>query len=487
MALAAGCAGWLGALRRAAFERGLGSAERLLGAYVLAYVALALFPYDLLLTADEIAQKAASDLWGWLLAGPLDRPLLSIVRLGAEWLATLPVGCWLATRAPAGRRGARLPVRVVALGLLFGAAVEAAQFFIATGTSQGASLLARAAGVACGWLLWRSAATLRPAVAAHWLQRRAWPLALAYVVVLAALSGWASAPWGGLDAAARAWEQLDLLPFYYHYYTTEARAVSSLVRVLLAYAPVGVLAWAHGRGALAAAAWAGALALVIEAGRLFLPSGHADPTAVLLAMASAWATVRLLAFAARSVDGAAAARGAAGGVDSRATPAPADAGTTVHAEPAPAAGAAAASVPTPALPAAVLAAAAVGLGAWGAIGFPWHPGVLLAGLAACALLVWQRPLRLAVILLAALPALDLAPWSGRSFVDEFDLLLLVGLGVAFLRTPRPPPARRARLAVPAAFAAVAALLALSWAVAAARGLLPWQWPDANSFTGYYSP
>ncbi|MCK7493622.1 MAG: VanZ family protein [Comamonadaceae bacterium] len=42
---------------------------RLLELYALAWLALALFPYDLLLSAPELAAKLRSDAWGWLLAG----------------------------------------------------------------------------------------------------------------------------------------------------------------------------------------------------------------------------------------------------------------------------------------------------------------------------------------------------------------------------------------------------------------------------------
>ena len=34
---------------------------------------------------------------------------------------------------------------------------------------------------------------------------------------------------------------------------------------------------------------------------------------------------------------------------------------------------------------------------------------------------------LVAIIPAALPVLDLAPWSGRFYLDEFDLLILVSL------------------------------------------------------------
>ena len=80
------------------------------------------------------------------------------------------------------------------------------------------------------------------------------------------------------------------------------------------------------------------------------------------------------------------------------------------------------------------------------------------------------------------PVLDLAPWTGRFFWDEFDLLLVVCLTVGYLRSP---PARRAGTGGP--WRLVFALLVLSFAVSAGLGAMPWPWPDSNSFVSYYSP
>jgi len=58
---------------------------------------------------------------------------------------------------------------------------------------------------------------------------------------------------------------------------------------------------------------------------------------------------------------------------------------------------------------------------WAAL-FPVWPLALALGLVACAAAVWRWPVLALGLLPAALPLLDLAPWSGRFFLDEFDLL-----------------------------------------------------------------
>ena len=124
------------------------------------------------------------------------------------------------------------------------------------------------------------------------------------------------------------------------------------------------------------------------------------------------------------------------------------------------------------------------LAAYGAATFPIQPALLCLFLATCSAVIWCRPALLVAIILAALPVLDFAQWSGRFYLDEFDLLLLVSLAIGYSRIPSMP---RNKGDSDKLFAMVGTLLAISFAVSALRGLLPWQAPDANSFTNYYSP
>ncbi|NWG73533.1 MAG: VanZ family protein, partial [Rubrivivax sp.] len=187
--------------------------------YALLYLAFSLFPFDLLISAAELQRKLDSDLWGWWVAGQGRRPLLVALLLFVEAGLTLPIGAWLAKRG-VGHAG-----RVLLAGVAFGVAMEAAQFLIASGTSQGASVLARAAGMVGGAVLWRrrehwSVGDLRERLARH----AGW-LAAVYVVLLLAVNGWFALGWQGLATAAERLQQTRWLPFYYHYYTSEAQAL----------------------------------------------------------------------------------------------------------------------------------------------------------------------------------------------------------------------------------------------------------------------
>lgn len=430
--------------------------------YALAYLAFCLFPYDVLISWVEIEQKLASDLFGWWLAGGLRRPLVVTVQLGVEVILAAPFGLLLGQRAA----GHRAPgwARAALVGLAVGLGIEGAQVLIYSGVTQGASVLTRLLGVVCGLALWRrrerwSREGLRIALArvsGLWVP--------AYALLLAGITGWFALDWQGMEAASARWQELRLLPFYYHYYTTEAHALTSLVNVSLMYLPVGVLAWAMRRSSGVAALWGAASCAVFEASKLWLVGLHPDPTNVGIAAATCWSFVQM-------VDGG-----------SRSSLAPVDAV-------APDARLRAERARVPPTRGALSCAMLLGIALLPALLYlasgPAAAAVSAVLLVACGAAVWRRPLTAALIVPASLPALDLAPWTGRFFMNEFDLLLLVCLAVGCLRSPR---ARQGTVGGGGGpWRPAFALLALSFAISTAIGALPWPWPDLNSFTSYYSP
>ena len=436
--------------------------RRLLELYAAAYLLLCFFPYDLLLSAQEVADKRESALWGWLLAAN-DRGLLfALLQLAVEAMLSAPIGVLLARATPGRPPGG---LRAAALGALLGLLIEGGQFFIASGVSQGASVVSRSLGVALGALLapWLQARGVAGGRAA--LRRAALLLYLLCLPALLLVNGYFSHPVQGFDDAAKAWQAVRLMPFYYHYYTTEAVALFSMGSVAIAYLPLAVLGWARGLPVARVALVTAAVAALVETGKLFLSGLHPDPSNVLIAV-----TVNALAagpLAAQLMPGGGLAAGA-----------------------------------TPALPAAaphgagglpdgrlarvlmVVLVVVVPLAAAQLLTFPVASGPLLALVAGAAALVWRWPVLALALLPAALPVLDLAPWSGRLYWDEFDTLSLVCLAVALHRSP-PPPGHRAAALRPLTLAF--ALLGVSLAASTLRALWPLAWPDAASFAGYASP
>lgn len=423
-----------------------------LDGYVVVYLALAFFPYDLLLTRPELAAKLASNHWGWWIAGDTFKPLHLAFQLLAELLLTLPLGFWLVRLfGPES-----LNYRQAALaGFMLGAFIELGQFLLYSGLSQGVSVLSRALGVLLGLVLCERGAHWSVDAVALTLRRYTLPLVAIYLVALLYLNGWVTARWHGWGGAEKHLDQLHFLPFYYHYFTSEMRALFSVTVVCLSYAPAGILAWAHRRSPLFATLLALLLATSMEAGKLFMDGSHPDPTNVLLACVTSGVVVRLLR---QLFQRAPAAVSAAPAARSAGLHRPSRAGSGIF------------------LFLCLTTAFA------GVVWFPVFPVPLVLVLLGCAATVWYRPVWVFAIIAATLPVLDLAPWSGRIFVDEFDALMLVGLGVARTRLPKGIRARPDFL-----LALVGVLVALGYAIGTVRGALPFQPPDVNSFNTYYSP
>ncbi len=425
--------------------------RRLMEAYALAYLGFMFFPFDLLLSTAELAAKTASGKWGWLLADVARSSALVALQLVAELVLTLPFGFLLVQLA--GGRAIRIS-RIVLAGCALGVLVEAGQFLIASGVTQGLSVLTRTLGVTCGYLIWADPARSAVRKALDIVRRHVLILALAYLFLLLYINGWLTDNWHGPQSAASRWESLRAMPFYYHYFTSEARAIFSVMAVAVSYLPVAALCWASQHRSGRAAFVAVSLAALVEAGKLFIVDARPDPTNLLIAPMAVYLAMRLLA---QWSEGGAVVL--------------ADRVVTTRPGHRPRAWAV---WMVPCLAAAL----------YGSLTFPVFPVLLSLLLLVCAGAVWARPVAAFVIIPAALPVLDLAPWSGRFFLDEFDLLLLVVLAVGFARTPVVAPARRRpdHLLWLLIF-----LLFVSLTVSTVRGLLPLEWPDANAFNNYYSP
>lgn len=411
---------WAQRLKLAAQRGGHRLAAHLLEAYAAGYLLLCFFPYDFVLNAGELAGKLGGGLWAWGLV--TDRGLaLALLQLAVEAALVAPLGWMLARRW--GLAGASAAAAGALAGALLGVVVEAGQLLLASGVSQGASVFARAAGVAAGALaagvLAGGAGTgtgtghqidaLRRQ-AARWAP---W-VVLPYLLLLVFAAGWFRGRWHGWDGAVASWAELRWVPFYYHYWTTEAVALFSAGAVSLMFLPLAALGWVRSWPRGATLAVVAVTAAVVEAGKLFVTGQRPDPTNVPIALGAAAAVLALLDLATRE-------RAAPPGL-----PASAQAGT-------------ASAAGWPSLPQshpwpAVLA---VALALGGAALFPVLGGPLALALLSCALLAAWRPVLAVAMAAAAMPLLDLAPWSGRMFWTEFDLLLLAVFGAALARGGTP--------------------------------------------------
>lgn len=445
---------WLRGGARSFAARQFWLSGNLVGAGVGLLFATSLFPFDLLISPTEWSAKWHGQFWGWWRA-PLfasDGLSLKLARFCAEALVVVPLGgLWARMRL----MGASLPslnglvLQGVAWGAALGLGLEVAQWWVASGVSQGVSVLSRAVGWGAGAVLGVLSAAWTHNEWRTLLRRLTLPLLLAVVASAVAKAGWWGGPWLGVqDAMQRvAGGEVRFLPLYYHYYTSEGAAVQSVVPVVMLFAPLGVLCWAWQRSPWWGAAAAALLSAAMELGRLWAVDLRPDPSNVWIAAAAAYA----------------AAWGLQRWLPVREGPD--------------------AEGPPPVRPPLCASLGLLCVVAVGAVVWLWRFPVYQIGLGlllvAAAALIWWRPVLLLAVVVAAVPLLNITIWSGREYVDEFDVLLLVCVAVAWARHPAGSSKGRRDLWI----STVVLLLGCSLVAGALIGWSPWdmaalRYPDS---------
>lgn len=293
-----------------------------------------------------------------------------------------------------------------------------------------------------------------------------------YLAFLLALNGWFSAGWAGFPAAAEAARETSFLPFFYQYSANIFLATASVTKYLAVYAPIGILYWLYSppgagetenRRSLAAAFLAGGVSAIIEAGKLFLGPRHPDITNVLLAACAALAAHRLfprLVFSPQTV--------------SARKPAPIE--SEIISQPL------SEELSFRSIALRVVAIACFCATAAGVMLFPLGAIWLGLAIALYALALFRYPALWLFVIPALLPSFDLAPWTGRFFLNEFDLFIFATVGVGLWHWASSTETFRLSPVLRMLLWAFAASTALSLLI----GLLPLQTLDFNAFGNYYS-
>lgn len=490
--------------------------------YVLAYITLSFFPYDILLSFEELQRKLASDFLGWLFA-PLCRSSC-IWKLIPEALAMIPFAMLFF------RSMRKVPLLLAIItGAVLGVLIEGLQLLIISGVSQGASIGSRAAGMMLGVVVIR----LSPLIDWDQLRQYVRPViilsVLPYLGLLALVNHWFSGNWLGLSEGVARLDQVRFIPFYYHYYTTEKTALISLLFQIGIYAPIGIgfwlWRWATRSTSLISsnifmvALAAGLVACVIEAGKLFTPQTSPDPTDILIAIISATIVYRLLdlifalepRYQNKNLISDNGIRKTKQSIDKTYWLNPKEPPTLVTSQ------LKVDNVP-PLLPSrrqpetSLQSTASVWkqkpwISAYGA-GHPLRLWVIILGIIALCItlfaataspigmawilppviiyviLLWWRPDFWLVWILAALPLLDLTHWSGRLYWTEFDTLLLATIGVGYIRICS---RQLVQVKLDSAFARLLlTLFVLSVFISILVGIIPFGNLDHNAFASYYS-
>lgn len=485
-----------------------------LSAYGLFYLAQSLFPFDVVVSLDELKWKLSSDKYAILLAGDGASLFRALARLLGEVVAIMPLGVLAALAYPRwGQSDKGSLRRVFIIGAGLGGCLELAQFFLASGVSQGLSVLMRAGGLMLGVLLGQGLRRGGVDFLARFIRQLTPLLLVPYCLALAVLAGWFNEAWYPLSLFTASLAEVRVMPFYYHYYSTEPEAMASLLANMAMYMPVGLAAWAGGsrrakrvsrsigafnprKGAVRVTAVAAAgLALFIELGKVLAPSKHPDFTNLLIAAVAAVLSYLFM----RWLEGALVEQADArvtnsmltdvesepvveSAVDSKVAPFNSDAVSsdrvTAQVAPYP-------EVPTKPLSTrhyfyALPLVLCIG---FGLTAYPILSPVLAVTLLAYAALLWRRSLLWLFVIPLLLPLLDLSQHTGRLLLDEFDLFVLVTLLVSSLRIMRQPPLNWPSPVLPL----VLALLWFSCLVAALPPIWPLLFHEGLRQAGSHSP
>ncbi|HEY8100304.1 MAG TPA: VanZ family protein [Burkholderiaceae bacterium] len=447
-----------------------------LSLYLLAYVSYSLFPFDFVVSYAELSIRLANDHSAWLFSSAsCSSASRCMANALAELIAAIPLGVMIA-RMNAGRSTSHV-IAAMIMGALLGLLIECAQLFLNSGVSQGVSVLTRSIGAGLGALAYQRCWAIQ-ANHERFTLRKLHLMALLitpiYLAGLIATQNWHFHDWLSWEAGLARLPQIHFLPFYYHYFTTETAALASLLRIAASYAPIGFILWMNSgsrqRGAQVSALVAALMAAAFEFAKLFQTGLHPDPTNVLIAASAAaigyalinwWNALHTHSAPSASIQGSPTA--AAQSADT-ALAVPNDHSTKSHRI-------------------SPLALAALGALIW-AIAFYPLGAYWLAGGALVYLALLRRWSHAWLVLLPAiLPVLDLAPWSGRFFFDEFDCLLLATIAIAGWRMPIQKSPYR--LSVNGFL--ILTLLTVSTLAALLIGSYPFPAIEINSFNNYYSP
>ncbi|MEI6335611.1 MAG: VanZ family protein [Methylococcaceae bacterium] len=467
-------------LYRQLLRGSLRSAQAAIFFYLLIYSALSLFPFDFVTSITELNTKLANgnDAFFFSLESCSAEPVRCGVKLLAEMLVLLPLGVLFCYVPYLQHR-----IVVAALvGFFLGLAIESIQVFLLSGSGQGISIITRMIGMSAGAGLFIRAKHYPLEDLTGLLRRAVWLTILPYIALVLSINGWFSSAWLTPEQALEKLTTTRFLPLYYFYYTTESVALVSLLSNIGMYFPVGLLCWTHFfsrnyKRDRPAPHWfyvgllAALFSLIVETGKLFLADKHADPSDIWLAfMAAAGCYIfmnYLLQWLKREK-----------------TPA------KLMVEPP-------AQVPTPAseksivsaLPAykvdkrwRILSLLIVAIILTALFNYPLAAVGLGLFLISYATLLAYFPYLWLVVVPALLPLMDFAPWTGRFFFDEFDLVILTTL--AFYYWQKPKDHLRSLLSMPTLL--LLTVFIVLYGVSLLKGLLPLHEMNANAFNNYYS-
>jgi len=265
------------------------------GIYAVALLLFFLFPFDFVLSTQELRERAAilpQQLFSWPGAGLSTMHRAVWILAGSA--ATAPLGVFLALRSTR-----RSLFKIAIVGFLAMSAITLVTMLVLSAAPSLISVVYRSAGVVIGaavttWFEEQGSTRWRNRLA------RLVPLAiLPYVLAVFFVNDLLTPHWRTVPQALAALNPFGLLPFYHHYIVSKAHAATSVAVHLLTFAPIGVMV-ALRRGAgraevLMAGILAALLSFAVELGRWFKPDLQPDFSDVIIAAVAAGIAAKLTA------------------------------------------------------------------------------------------------------------------------------------------------------------------------------------------------
>ncbi len=266
--------------------------------YLTALFCISLFPFDFLISLKEINDKCAIWMAAPLLGG-LNFSLTYIIKTTVDAASYAPIGVFTAFKYKASNPKKKF-LLTCSFSFIVAFTVEALQFFTASGVSHSRSIPLRVLGAIAGlfvikWIF-NNLNNLK-----SFMTGLLFVISPVYIIMVMKIGGWSTKGWQSVEKGVSSFDVHMLIPFYFHYFSTETRAVQSLILNFGMYIPIGFSGWFFYRlqhknkniYLSITVLFAFLFSFVIESGKLMQKGLHPDFTNVIVAVVSSIITFKI--------------------------------------------------------------------------------------------------------------------------------------------------------------------------------------------------
>ena len=454
--------------------------------YSLTYLTLSFFPYDFVTSSQELQDKLTNGADALFLSSSCGSFVLCSTKLATEILLALPLGIFCSTFL---KWHPKRLTAIMLIGFVLGITIESIQLLIISGIAQGISIITRIVGMCAGEFLYKKIRTLKEPfnfLNSIDLKRYIIIAYLPYILLLAHLNGWSTDTQLFNSDILGHFNSINWLPFYYHYYTTEAIALTSLLSIFTMYFPIGIGSWLWNfkitslpdkNYKLKASLNAVFLCFVLETGKLFFLLKHPDPTNFIICFASVLISYSVVETMFNWFQ-----QPESGLVTQNNELFPANDVSPVeilqsHPQSSP-------TEESGNIFSKGIALTLLSLLLWKITNYPGNSVIFCGILFLYSVFLRKYPQAWLIVIPAIIPISDLSPWTGRFFFSEIDYFILITLLISLWYKRWKPPFFTQKKSSASFF--FFALYIIFYLISFTKGLFPLQALDANAFTNYYS-